>query len=114
MTTFRTATRQATAVVQAVDRSDRQMLLAQGWNRRAAQLLYPDEPDLYDVLGLQGWNRWPRNAGPRLDHFLISKQEPRPQSVKAGVLHRRGAGEEGASDHALVWIESLALDGAAR
>ena len=47
-------------------------------------------------------NRWPRDAGLRLDHLLLSPAVA-PRLLKAGV-DRKLRGEEGASDHAPVWI----------
>jgi exodeoxyribonuclease-3 len=48
-------------------------------------------------------NRWRRDAGLRLDHLLVSPVLA-PRLRKAGV-DRLVRGEEGASDHAPVWIE---------
>ena len=48
-------------------------------------------------------NRWERDAGLRLDHFLLSKKLVR--KLKAGGVDKAVRGEEGASDHAPVWIE---------
>ena len=47
-------------------------------------------------------NRWPRDAGLRLDHLLLSPALA-PRLIKAGV-DRKVRGEEGASDHAPAWI----------
>ena len=47
-------------------------------------------------------NRWPRDAGLRLDHLLLSPALA-PRLNKAGVDHLVRA-EEGASDHAPVWV----------
>ena len=47
-------------------------------------------------------NRWPRDAGLRLDHLLLSPALA-PRLIKAGV-DRKLRGEEGASDHAPAWI----------
>src|SRR3979490_2051700 len=47
-------------------------------------------------------NRWPRDAGLRLDHLLLSPALA-PRLVKAGV-DRAERAEEGASDHAPAWI----------
>jgi exodeoxyribonuclease-3 len=46
-------------------------------------------------------NRWPRDAGLRIDHILLSR-ELAPRLVDAGV-DREVRGAEGASDHAPVW-----------
>jgi exodeoxyribonuclease-3 len=47
-------------------------------------------------------NRWPLDAGLRLDHLLLSPALA-PRLTKAGV-DRTLRGEEGASDHAPAWI----------
>ena len=56
---------------------------------------------MFTFLGLQR-NRWPRNAGFRLDHLLLSPALA-PRLIKAGV-DRKVRGEDGASDHAPAWI----------
>jgi exodeoxyribonuclease-3 len=48
-------------------------------------------------------NRWPRNAGLRLDHLLLSKKLVR--KLKDAGVDREVRGVEGASDHAPAWIE---------
>ena len=47
-------------------------------------------------------NRWPRDAGLRLDHLLLSADAAR-RLVDAGV-DRDVRGEAGASDHAPAWV----------
>ena len=47
-------------------------------------------------------NRWPRDAGLRLDHLLLSREAAK-RLIAAGV-DRECRGEEGASDHAPAWI----------
>jgi exodeoxyribonuclease-3 len=47
-------------------------------------------------------NRWPRDAGLRLDHLLLSKRAAK-RLVDAGV-DRDVRGMTGASDHAPAWI----------
>jgi exodeoxyribonuclease-3 len=47
-------------------------------------------------------NRWPRNAGLRLDHILLSRQVAR-RLIDAGV-DKEIRGLEGASDHAPAWV----------
>lgn len=76
------------------------LLVSQGWTD-ALRTLYPDEViySFWDYFR----NAYPRNAGMRIDHFLLS-----PKCVKslvsAGVdMHVRGW--EKTSDHAPVWIE---------
>lgn len=75
-------------------------LLAQGWTD-ALRKRFPDETiyTFWDYMR----NRWPRDAGLRIDHLLLSKQLRR-KLVDAGV-DREVRGAEGASDHAPVWVE---------
>jgi exodeoxyribonuclease III len=77
-----------------------QDLLSQGWTD-ALRKLYPDETiyTFWDYFR----NAYQRNAGLRIDHFLLSPQiESRLQ--RAGV-DRHVRGWEKTSDHAPVWIE---------
>ncbi len=75
-------------------------LLAQGWTD-AIRKLYPNETiyTFWDYFR----NAYGRNAGLRIDHFLLSP-EVEPRLLAAGVdKHVRGW--EKSSDHAPVWIE---------
>jgi exodeoxyribonuclease III len=75
-------------------------LLTQGWID-AIRTLHPDERiyTFWDYFR----NAWGRNAGLRLDHFLLSpKVAPR---LKAASVDRDVRGWEKASDHAPVWIQ---------
>ncbi len=85
------------ALLQPQSRADFQALLRQGWTD-ALRTLYPDETiyTFWDYMR----NRWPRNAGLRLDHFLVSKKV----RVRGGGVDREVRGEPNASDHAPVWI----------
>ena len=47
-------------------------------------------------------NRWPRDAGMRMDHLLLSAALA-PRLEEAGV-DREVRGREGASDHAPAWV----------
>ena len=51
-------------------------------------------------------NRWPRDAGLRIDHLLLSPQAA-DRLLDAGV-DKEYRGREKASDHAPVWIELAA------
>ena len=75
-------------------------LAGQGWTD-AMRALYPEERiyTFWDYLR----NAWGRDAGLRLDHFLLSSQITK-RLVTAGV-DRDVRGWEKASDHAPVWIE---------
>jgi exodeoxyribonuclease-3 len=87
------------ALVQPEPRALFRELLDQGWVD-AIRRLHPDEPmyTFWDYLR----NRWPRDAGLRLDHLLLSKKAAR-RLVDAGV-DRDVRGMSGASDHAPAWI----------
>ena len=74
-------------------------LIKQGWTD-AIRTLHPEAP-MYTFWDYKR-NRWPRDAGLRLDHLLLSPQLA-PRLKKAGV-DRKVRGEEGASDHAPAWI----------
>src|SRR3984957_8538819 len=75
-------------------------LLDQGWVD-AVRTLHPDVP-MYTFWDYKR-NRWPRDAGLRIDHLLLSRQAA-SQLVAAGV-DRAPRGQENASDHAPVWVE---------
>jgi len=88
------------ALLQPESRAAYQRLLDQGW-LDSIRSLHPDERvyTFWDYMR----NRWPRDAGLRLDHLLLS--EPlKPKLVAAGV-DRAVRGLENASDHAPAWIE---------
>jgi exodeoxyribonuclease-3 len=88
------------ALLQPESRARYGRLLHQGW-RDAVRTLHPDEPTYSYWSYLR--NRWPRDAGLRIDHLLLSKQAAK-RLVAAGV-DRDIRGEDNASDHAPVWIE---------
>lgn len=75
-------------------------LVEQGWTD-AIRKLYPNEIiyTFWDYFR----NAYERNAGLRIDHFLLSPQIE-PRLVAAGV-DRNVRGWEKSSDHAPVWIE---------
>ncbi len=87
------------ALVQPESRALYAQLLAQGWTD-AIRKKHPDETiyTFWDYMR----NRWPRDAGLRLDHLLLSKALAR-KLVDAGV-DRDVRGRDGASDHAPTWI----------
>jgi exodeoxyribonuclease-3 len=87
------------ALVQPEPRALFRDLLDQGWVD-AIRKLHPDERvyTFWDYLR----NRWPRDAGLRLDHLLLSKKAAK-RLVDAGV-DREVRGMAGASDHAPAWI----------
>ncbi len=74
-------------------------LLAQGWTD-ALRRVHPTGP-VYSFWDYKR-DRWPRDAGLRLDHLLLSP-DLALRLEDAGV-DRAVRGEPGASDHAPVWI----------
>ncbi len=97
---YETTSYKDNALIQPESRALFAELLAQGWTD-AIRKAFPDDTvyTFWDYMR----NRWPRNAGLRLDHLLLSKKLSR-KLIAAGIdRHVRGA--ENASDHAPVWIE---------
>jgi exodeoxyribonuclease-3 len=88
------------ALLQPESRARFARLLGQGW-RDAIRTLHPDQPAYTYWSYLR--NRWPRDAGLRIDHLLLSK-EAATRLVASGI-DRAFRAEENASDHAPVWIE---------
>jgi exodeoxyribonuclease-3 len=87
------------ALVQPESRALFRRLLDQGWVD-AVRKIHPNDTvyTFWDYMR----NRWPRDAGLRLDHVLLSKKVAR-RLTGAGV-DRGVRGVKGASDHAPVWI----------
>jgi exodeoxyribonuclease-3 len=77
-----------------------QNLLAQGWTD-AIRTLYPEETiyTFFDYFR----NAYGRNAGLRIDHFLLSP--PLKEQLVDGGVYNDVRGWEKTSDHAPVWIE---------
>ncbi|HUP14393.1 MAG TPA: exodeoxyribonuclease III, partial [Niastella sp.] len=67
----------------------------------ALRTLHPDETiyTFWDYLRFA----WERNAGLRLDHFLLNK--PLANRLRKGGVDKQVRGWEKASDHAPAWIE---------
>ncbi len=87
------------ALIQPKSRAAFKSLVAQGWTDAIRQL-HPERP-MFTFWDYKR-KRWPRDAGLRLDHLLVSPVLA-PRLKKAGV-DRALRGEEGASDHAPAWI----------
>ena len=88
------------ALLQPESRARFARLLDQGWVD-AVRTLHPDVP-MYTFWDYKR-NRWPRDAGLRIDHLLLSRQAA-TRLVAAGV-DREPRGKENASDHTPVWVE---------
>ena len=88
------------ALLQPQSRASYGRLLEQGWTD-AVRALRPDEP-MFTFWDYK-FNRWERDGGLRIDHILVSPSlAERLQDV--GV-DRDVRGQDGASDHAPVWVE---------
>ena len=87
------------ALIQPESRQAFARLLAQGWTD-AMRKLHPDGP-LWTFWDYK-FERWPKDKGMRLDHFLLSPN----LSVRLldGGIDRWARGQENASDHAPTWI----------
>ncbi len=87
------------ALLQPESRAAYKKLLRQGWTD-ALRTVHPHAPmyTFWDYKRL----RWPRDAGLRIDHLLLSP-DLAARLVDAGV-DRHVRGIEGASDHAPAWI----------
>lgn len=88
------------ALFRPESRSAFKKLVEQGWTD-ALRKVYPDEKiyTFWDYFR----NSWERDAGLRIDHFLLSPKVER-RLISAGV-DRMVRGWEKTSDHAPVWIE---------
>ena len=86
------------ALVQPEPRAQFQRLLEQGWTDAIQTQHAEPVYTFWDYLR----NRWPRDAGLRLDHLLLSPEAAK-LLVSSGV-DRDVRGEDGASDHAPAWI----------
>ncbi len=75
-------------------------LLAQGWTD-AIRTLHPDAP-MYTFWDYKR-ERWPRDAGLRLDHLLLNP--PATARLQLAGVDRVMRGREGASDHAPAWVD---------
>ena len=77
-----------------------QKLVAQGWTD-AVRKLYPDETiyTFWDYFR----NAFSRNAGLRIDHFLLNAAAEK--RLRAAGVDKEVRGWEKTSDHAPVWIE---------
>jgi exodeoxyribonuclease-3 len=87
------------ALIQPESREAFARLLAQGW-ADAMRKLQPEGP-LWTFWDYK-FERWPKDKGMRLDHFLLSPKIS--DRLVDGGVDRWVRGEANASDHAPVWI----------
>ena len=87
------------ALLQPAPRAAYRRLLAQGWTD-AIRALHGDERiyTFWDYLR----NAWPRDAGLRIDHLLLSTSLA--ERLEDAGVDREVRGRDNASDHAPVWI----------
>jgi exodeoxyribonuclease-3 len=87
------------ALLQPESRALFRKMLDQGW-LDAIRTLYPGAPmyTFWDYMR----NRWPRDAGLRIDHLLLSEEAA--ARLEAAGVDRAVRGKQGASDHAPAWI----------
>jgi len=87
------------ALVQPEPRALFRKILNQGWID-AIRTMHPDAPmyTFWDYMR----NRWPRDAGLRLDHLLLSPVLAK--RLERGGVDRSERGEPHPSDHAPAWI----------
>ena len=87
------------ALLQPASRAAFRRLLQQGW-ADAIRTLYPAN-SIYTFWDYKR-DRWPRDAGLRLDHLLLSPSIA--DRLEAAGVDRAVRGEDGASDHAPTWM----------
>lgn len=88
------------ALLQPESREAFASLIKQGWTD-ALRKCHPDEA-IYTYWDYKR-NRWPRNAGLRIDHLLLSPAlAPIIEDAKVDKAYR---GRDGASDHAPTWVK---------
>jgi len=87
------------ALVQPESRAAFKKLVGRSWTD-ALRTKYPDER-IYTFWDYKR-QRWPRDAGLRLDHLLLSP--PAAKRLADAGVDRDVRGREGASDHAPAWI----------
>jgi exodeoxyribonuclease-3 len=87
------------ALIQPESRQAFSRLLAQGWTD-AMRRLHPDGP-LWTFWDYK-YERWSKNKGMRLDHFLLSPKVS--DRLADGGVDRWARGQINASDHAPTWI----------
>jgi exodeoxyribonuclease-3 len=87
------------ALIQPASRKALARLLAQGWTD-ALRKLHPTGP-LWTFWDYK-FERWPKDKGMRLDHFLLSPSLS--GKLDDGGIDRWVRGEANASDHAPAWI----------
>ena len=99
--TFSVRAMAADALTQPESRAALRRLIHQGWTD-AIRARHPEPAPLYTFWDYQA-GAWPRDAGFRIDHLLLSPQAA-DRLVDANV-DKAVRGREKASDHAPTWVE---------
>jgi hypothetical protein len=96
---YRTTSYKDDALLQPKPRALFRRILEQGWTDPVRKL-HPDQPmfSFWDYMR----NRWPRDAGLRIDFLLLSPVLAK--RLEAAGVDRAVRGKPNASDHAPVWI----------
>ena len=89
------------ALVQPESRAAMRRIVHQGWTE-ALRAVHPADDHLYTFWDYQA-GCWPRNAGLRIDHFLLCPRVA--DRLTNATVDREARGAEKASDHAPVWID---------
>ena len=89
------------ALVQPESRSAYRAIVNQGW-LEALRAVHPNDDKLYTFWDYQA-GCWPRDAGLRIDHHLLSPQLA--DRLLDAQVDKEYRGREKASDHTPVWIE---------
>ena len=89
------------ALMQPESRAALRTIMAQGWTD-ALRTAQPDEDKLFTFWDYQA-GAWPRDAGFRIDHHLLSPQAA--DRLVGASVHKWARGEDKASDHAPVMVE---------
>ena len=98
--TYSVKAMQSDALMQPESREGFRKLLYQGWTD-ALRIRHPEPEKIWTFWDYQ-MNAWPRDAGFRIDHLLLSPLAA-DRLVDAQV-DREVRGREKASDHAPVWV----------
>ena len=90
------------ALLQPAPRAAYASLVTDGWTD-ALRTLHPNEPMYTFWQYLR--DAWPRDAGMRLDHFLLSPMAAK--RLRSASVDRDVRGKPNASDHAPTWINLI-------
>lgn len=101
---YATRSFQGNALLQPAPRAAYAALLGAGWTDAllCESARRSEGPPLYTFWSYLR-NRWPRDAGMRIDHLLLSPKLSK--RIRSAGVDRAVRGLEGSSDHAPAWVE---------